>query len=299
MKLHHLPLALMFCFAATSGFAKGPAYPTAEEAAEKEPGFALQGEYAGEGVGIQVIDLSEGKFRAVKHNGGLPGAGWDKSDKTETEGDAAAIKEIIAGLKKMERKSPTLGAKAPEGAVVLFDGSEETLKSHWKDGASMTDDGLLTQGVTSKDTFGSHQLHVEFRLPYMPHDQGQARGNSGCYVQGRYEVQMLDSFGLKGLDNECGGIYKAAPPSVNMCLPPLSWQTYDIDFTAAKFDADGKKTENARVTVKHNGIVIHDNIELPSGTPGGVGGESPEPGPLFLQNHGDPVRYRNIWAVKK
>lgn len=279
--------------------AKGPAYATPEEAKTNEPGFVVQGEYVADGVGVQVIDRSEGKFVAVKYTGGLPGAGWNGKDKTTLEGDQAAIDGVIKGLKKIERQSPTLGAKAPEGAVVLFDGTESSLKSHWKDGARMTDDGLLTEGVTSTDTFGNFHMHFEFRLPYMAHDQGQARGNSGCYLQGRYEVQLLDSFGLEGLDNECGGIYKAARPNVNMCLPPLTWQTYDIDFTAPKFDADGKKVENARATVRHNGVVIHDNLELPAGTPGGVGGEAPEPGPLFLQNHGDPVRYRNIWVVRK
>lgn len=291
---------LIACLACTTvASAKGPAYVTRDEAAVAESGFAVQGEYVADGKGVQIIDLANGKFRAVTYQGGLPGAGWDKSEKKSAEGDLTAIAAITAGLKKVERQSPTLGAKAPEGAVVLFDGTADTLKSQWKEGAEMTPDGLLMPGVTSVETFGSFKLHIEFLLPYMPHDQGQARGNSGCYLQGRYEVQMLDSFGLEGLDNECGGIYKAAPPSVNMCLPPLTWQTYDIDFTAAQFDADGKKTANARATVKHNGVQIHDNLELPSGTPGGTGGEAPEAGPLFLQHHGDPVRYRNIWVMAK
>ena len=131
----------------------------------------------------------------------------------------------------------------------------------------------------------------------MPLARGQARGNSGLYVNGCYEVQMLDSFGLEGKDNECGGIYKVGAPAVNMCFPPLAWQTFDVDFTAAKYQ-DGKKVKNARITVRHNGVVIHDDRELPAATPGGCGKES-EPGPIFLQNHGNPVRYRNIWAVKK
>lgn len=293
-------LLLAFTFLiSTTAWAKGPAYATPEEARAAEPGFDFQGEYIGEGTAVQVIDLGKGQFRAVTYKGGLPGAGWDGSEKQITQGDRAAVEAILAGLKRTERKSPTLGKPAPEGAVVLFDGSKEKLQAHWKEGAKMTDDGLLTEGVTSIDTFGSFHLHLEFRLPFMPQDQGQARGNSGCYLQGRYEVQMLDSFGLEGLDNECGGIYGAARPAVNMCLPPLAWQTYDIDFTAAQFGADGQKIKNARVTVRHNGVVIHDDIELPKGTPGGTGGESAEPGPLFLQNHGDPVRYRNIWVVRK
>jgi hypothetical protein len=119
----------------------------------------------------------------------------------------------------------------------------------------------------TKDKFGDHSLHIEFRTPFMPEARGQARGNSGVYIQGRYELQVLDSFGLEGKNNECGGIYTIAEPIVNMCLPPLVWQTYDIDFTAAEYDGD-KKTKNARVTVKHNGVLIYDDLELPTGTPG-------------------------------
>ena len=103
---------------------------------------------------------------------------------------------------------------------------------------------------------------------------------------------MLDSFGLDGKDNECGGIYKNSKPAVNMCLPPLSWQTYDIDFTGPT-EKDGKKV-HTRVTIKHNGVVIHDNLELPKGTPGGK-----KLGFTYLQGHGNPVVYRNIWMVKK
>jgi hypothetical protein len=118
------------------------------------------------------------------------------------------------------------------------------------------------------------------------------------YVHGRYEVQILDSFGLEGKDNECGGIYQIAEPDVNMCFPPLAWQTYDADFQAARYDDQGNKTANARLTVRHNGVVIHDDLELPRATPGRYG-EGPEPGPLFLQDHGNPVVFRNIWIVEK
>jgi hypothetical protein len=132
----------------------------------------------------------------------------------------------------------------------------------------------------------------------MPKSSGQARGNSGVYVQSRYEVQVLDSFGLEGKNNECGGIYSISEPAVNMCLPPLTWQTYDIDFTAARFDDAGKKTKNARITVKHNGVVIHNDIELTLGTPGRHP-EGPTPEGLFFQDHGNPVVFRNIWIVEK
>ena len=132
----------------------------------------------------------------------------------------------------------------------------------------------------------------------MPNSTGQGRGNSGVYMQDRYEVQVLDSFGLKGLDNECGGVYTKAKPSVNMCFPPLVWQTYDIDFEAAKFDADGKKTKKAVISVKHNGVTIHNKFEI-DGPTGGGQPEAPTPGAIQLQGHGNPVFYQNIWIVEK
>ena len=114
-----------------------------------------------------------------------------------------------------------------------------------------------------------------------------------------FEVQVLDSFGLAGKHDECGGIYTIKDPDVNMCFPPLQWQTYDIDFTAAKFDKEGKKTANARITVQHNGVLIHNNVELPKRTAASPLGEGAVPGFLHLQDHSNPVRYRNIWVVKK
>jgi hypothetical protein len=291
--------------------------------------FAVQGEYSGvctsadgkpSKCGIQVIALGDGKFQLVRYAGGLPGDGWNQTTPpTRTEGqfrDGAIALESerqklrvadglvtvmndaggkLGELKQIERKSPTLGAKPPSGAVVLFDGKSA---DEFQDG-KLTDDGLLPVGVVSKQKFGDFQLHLEFRTPFMPQARGQARGNSGLYLQNRYEVQILDSFGLEGKDNECGGIYAARPPKVNMCFPPLSWQTYDIDFTAARFDETGKKSKNAVVSVRHNGVLIHEKLELPTFTPGGEGKEAPAPGPLQLQNHGNPVNFRNIWVLPK
>ncbi|MBX3443556.1 MAG: DUF1080 domain-containing protein [Planctomyces sp.] len=269
------------------------------KAAQADPDFAVQGEYAGEGKGVQVIALGGGKFRAVTYAGGLPGAGWDEKSKSASEGDAAHIEHATEGLKRIERESPTLGAEPPAGAIVLFDGQPETLKKFWRDGTKMTEDGLLIAGATTTETFVDHELHLEFLLPYMPESRGQARGNSGLYVHGRYECQILDSFGLEGENNECGGIYSIARPRINMCLPPLQWQTYDLEFKAPVFE-DGQKVKNAVVTIRHNGVAIHENLELPNHTPGGVvGAEDGKAAPIFLQDHGNPVRFRNIWAVKK
>jgi hypothetical protein len=139
----------------------------------------------------------------------------------------------------------------------------------------------------------------------MPCDEGQGRGNSGVYLQGRYEVQVLDSFGIEARgqtakDGDCGGMYSVSPPDVNMCFPPLTWQTYDIEFTAAEFDAAGKtKVKPARMTVKHNGIVVHKDRVVDHATTASIHGEGPEPKGLFLQNHGCPVQYRNVWVVEK
>lgn len=284
------------------------------------PDFAVQGEYAAFGapVGVQVIALGDGQFRAIILADGLPGSGRNGQDKLSLEGksdDGKAVFPPIGGvsgsiadgvmtlnrpgedpvqLHRIVRQSPTLGAKPPEGAIVLFDG---TNVDAWKNGR-IDEQKRLRVGPISKQSFGDCTLHVEFMLPFMPYARGQGRANSGVYLHHRYEVQVLDSFGLEGKDNECGGIYRNASPKVNMCAPPLSWQTYDIDFTAPRFDAAGAKIANARITVRHNGVVIHENQEIKAPTGGGQGEEAPI-GPLFLQEHGNPVVYRNVWIVEK
>jgi hypothetical protein len=294
--------------------------------AEADADFALQGEYWGEVLdpdwrrrltGLQVVAVGDGKFQAVWYRGGLPGAGWDRATKYKLTGEREGHSVTLTGeqlravvypesaelfdadgrmlgqLRSIMRISPTLGARPPRGATVLFDGS--TLE-HFDDKARMTDDGLLISGATTQAPVQDFRLHLEFRTPYMPYRRGQARGNSGVYIQRRYEVQVLDSFGLDGVANECGGLYRQRPPEVNMALPPLSWQTYDIFFTSARFNDAGEKVAGARITVLHNGEPIHSNYEFTNKTGAGRK-EGPEPLPIHLQAHGSPVHYRNIWIV--
>lgn len=295
-------------------------------ASEADADFPLQGEFVGtipteDGdlkLGVQVIALGGGKFRAVGYHGGLPGDGWNRESRVEAEGqtengqvvfssehaksvltkDGLEIRtpegQEICQLKRVERKSPTLGDKPPAEAVVLFDGKSADAF----EGGKLSDDGLLMPGATSKQKFGDCTLHLEFQLSYIPEARGQGRSNSGCYLQGRHEVQILDSFGLEGKIDECGAIYGVAKPSVNMCFPPLAWQTYDIDYKAAKYDGD-KKTANARMTVRHNGVVIHRDVEIPTETRSAPVKEGAEPGPIYLQDHGNPLRFRNVWVVEK
>lgn len=294
-------------------------YLTEETARQAGPDFDLQGEYAGAKLGAQVIALGNDNFRVVFHKGGLPGAGWDTSAKVEIEARRVGEKvEFTQGawkaslmphgldgqgedgqfsLKKVQRKSPTLGLTPPSGAQVLFDGSN---CDAWVDG-HFDDLGrkLLAAGTKTKQAdFQNFKLHAEFLLPFKPLGRGQDRGNSGIYLQDRYEIQVLDSFGLQGAANECGGIYTRIKPAVNMCLPPLVWQTYEIDFDAATFDAAGTKVKNAVVTVVHNGVVVQDRVEIPGKTGAGKA-ETSSVGPIQLQGHGNPVFYRNIWIVRK
>jgi hypothetical protein len=306
---------------------------TATDPAKAGPSWGVQGEYVGDAadkskLGAEVICRGQGNYLINLLPGGLRGEGGEYARRLEGKGTALAGTSVgeavdfkgddgkwgarvlraqngpntMTGktadgrafvLKRVVRQSKTLGEKPPPGAVVLFDG---TNADQWKDG-KMADGNLLGSDVASKREFKDHTFHLEFRLSYMPRATGQERSNSGVYVQNRYEVQVLDSFGLKGEANECGAVYGQAAPLVNMCFPPLQWQTYDIDFKAARVAPDGKKTQPAVITVRHNGVLVHDKFELKGPTAGGTP-ENDRPGPLFLQGHGGQVQYRNVWVVE-
>ena len=206
-------------------------------------------------------------------------------------------------MTKIHRRSPTEGAEPPSGAIVLFDGSHT---DEWIDGQTVDDD-LLDVGTTSRREFRGLQLHLEFRTPFMPSAQGMARGNSGVYIKREWEIQVLDSFGWNTENRKferlsafgrCGGIHELIKPRVNMCLPPLAWQTYDIEYLTARFDDQGNRICPALMTVRHNGVLIHDKFVLPT-TPSGTGSSKEQlPGSIYLQDHGNPVRYRNVWVVE-
>ncbi|QEH37747.1 hypothetical protein OJF2_63380 [Aquisphaera giovannonii] len=191
------------------------------------------------------------------------------------------------------------GAKPPAGAVVLL-GQGKPEGWVGSDGRAPIDwpfaDGILTVGhgdIKTEKTFGDFELHLEFNVPYMPQARGQARGNSGVYLAGNHELQVLDSYGLPTESHECGAIYSQVAPSVNACKPPLQWQAYSVIFRKARVEG-GKVAKKARVTVFQNGTKIIDDAEVVP-TPGGLGNPEGSDGPLLLQDHGNKVQYRNIW----
>ncbi len=194
---------------------------------------------------------------------------------------------------KSGRKSPTLGAAAPKNAVILFDGKTP---AGWQNfNWPLTDAGSFQVGsgnILAKDKLTNYRLHLEFRTPYMPAASGQERGNSGIYLQGKYEVQVLDSFGLYPLqDNDCGGIYRVQAPVANASLPPMEWQTYDITYV----EASGATPP--RISVALNGVTVVDRAAVPRDLiEKGTGGGTMDSGFLMLQDHGNPVQFRNIWA---
>jgi hypothetical protein len=269
-------------------------------------------------IGLQVMAMGAGNFDALIYRGGLPGNGYNGSKLIKLTGSRTGERVTLTGeglvvylqtgyavtvknasgerlgfLQPIRRVSSTMGLKPPANAIVLFDGQNtDRLKD-----ARVTADGLLEVGFETKDVFKNFTIHGEFRTPYMPYARGQGRGNSGFYLQRRYEVQVLDSFGLEQQFNDCAALYRFKAPDLNMSFPPLRWQTYDITFAAAKYSACGEKLCKAIITVLHNGVTVHNNVALENKTGGGKP-EGPDPLSILFQNHRNPVNYRNIWLVE-
>jgi len=203
----------------------------------------------------------------------------------------------------------TLPAEPPAGAVVLFDGTDFNAWQNpkgedpsWKLlPAEKAAQAVVGAGnLISRRQFRDARIHVEFRTMNLPGKNGEVGSNSGVYIQDRYEIQIIDmsSSPTETAKNGNGSIYRQTAPSINVSKSPLEWQSYDIQFTAPRFGADAKKTANARVTVHHDGVLIHNNVEIlePTGA-AKMKGDSPDPQPLVLQEHGYPVQFRNVWAV--
>jgi len=262
----------------------------------------------------QALDSDRsGAIAAQQNEGASEATRWSGQAKgDEITGAFTSGETSTFSLKKIPfQPSPTLGDKAPIGALMLLDGKHlnawESKQAsadaiQWivvESGAlevvSQRDGKKNKQDLRTKEDFGDYRLHLEFKLVYKPEATGQGRSNSGVIHLGVYETQILDSFGLYGRDNECGGIYKTREPDRNVGYPAGLWQTYDIEFKAPRFSADGKKTADARMSVRLNGVLIHNDVTVPNPT---GGGKEAARGPIVLQDHGNPVQFRNIWVVK-
>jgi len=201
---------------------------------------------------------------------------------------------------------------APSDAIILFDGTAKSIAENWTDTKGLPTQWKMVDGalesvkkagyVQTKQSFGSCQVHIEWASPANVAGDGQGRGNSGVFLMKTYEVQVLDSFeNVTYADGQAGALYGRQKPLVNVCRKPGEWQTYDIIFQRPLFDAEGKVTRRATFTVIHNGVLIHDHVTLSGGT-GWMGPHAaseykahPDKAPFAMQDHGNPVRFRNIW----
>jgi hypothetical protein len=204
---------------------------------------------------------------------------------------------------------PGKPGEPPSDAIVLFSGKDasEWIHDNGRPAKWRVENGILicksgTGDISSKHKFGSAQIHIEFSTPYMPKFKSQARGNSGVFLQGRYEVQVLDSYQNPTYANgSCGSLYSQYAPLVNVCRPPEQWQTYEIVFHAPKCSSDGKISEPGTLTLLQNGVLVQDHVTIKGTTDGSSNAHDCETGPLRLQDHYDEkvgdtqVRYRNIW----
>lgn len=278
--------------------------------AEKDfEGYRFIGEYVKDGRGLQVTP-AEGRFYSSIYTGGLPGAGWDGSAIEHQWSTLESVETLTQGWQKVDRSPKVTGKLPPADALVLFDGSST---QQWKN--AKVENGVLRAGCRTKESFQDFRLYLEFLVPLKPEPpiSHPHRGNSGVFAVGAYEVQIADTFGLdpspqawqeddmlKPVDTWCGSVYGIQAFDINMCLPPLAWQSLEIDFKAARFE-DDKKVASAVMSVILNGVKVQDQTVLTAGTGGGPAGPRAEvaKGPIILQNHGNPNRFRNIWIVPR
>lgn len=368
MKKSFLGLALVVMLAGET-----PAQPLdkAEEAAAKklfDPQTVgieakLQGEYFGKDgdkrVGVQVVARGDKSFHALVLEGGLPGDGWDggrygllesgplsngrvefsspSNDGTNAVLDDSGLTlkrgDRMILLKRVERKSETLGQRPPQGAVVLFGGAKPNLDAfeERKDiegtTAPLMFEGSMMAGAVTKRKFRDYTLHVEFLTGWESQNIPWRRADAGIYMLSRYEVAIGDSFGFdfdlagatssnrpKLVDDKktskfpaaksksdprvCGSVFTYPSKVPNSCLPPLVWQTLDIDFKAPRFDENGKKKSKAVISVKLNGHQTVDKLEVNGPTPHGFKGPETADGPIWFEAFGRRVLYRNIWVVE-
>ncbi len=254
----------------------------------------VQGEMRGKVEGEKVV--LKGSIDVGPENGGVHELTCEIAGGKFAGRYAGQDNQGKVELKRVLKLSPTLSAKPPEGAIVLFDGKDmsrwETRNgnpSPWKLVGDAMEVKPDSGDIHTKEQFRDFKLHVEFCTPFMPTERGQARGNSGVYLPGGNEIQVLDSFGLKPSRHDCGAFYGQAAPLVNACLPPGEWQTYDVTFIAPRFDNEEKLVKAASITVFHNGMKTYEEFH-----PTRAGAPS---GRVLLQDHGNPVSYRNIWLV--
>lgn len=222
---------------------------------------------------------------------------------------------IPFSLKKIQRLSPTLGRPAPTGAVVLFDGKNLDAWQHADQQAATwlvldeekafeclprTPENGAGGNLFTRRTFGDCEIHLEYLIPYLPEDRVKWRGNSGVYIQGLYEIQIIDSYGATGGWQDCGALYKVSPPKVNMSGPPGQWQSYDIIFRTARFNASGDLIQYPVISVSHNGVPIHTLYGIKERTSHALSDRllppPSDPGVILLQDHGYRVQFRNVWV---
>lgn len=248
----------------------------------------------------------DGKIE-LKNTGGANLEGEITPDEIKASGKLANGNKVELSLRRMDVKSPTLGLAAPVGSVVLFDGKDTAQWTQAYDGSpcawDLKDGAMVSKPLSvggkrrdgtirSKGKFGAFRMHLEFKIP------PNGSGNSGVYV-GPYEIQVFNSFGRDGSWYDCGSIYRQHPPKVNASLEPEAWQTYDIEYRPAQFDG-GRLISHPTFTVYHNGVRIHNADPVYYDTrlhpaQGAKYVHKPANWPIELQDHGDPVSYRNIW----